>query len=341
MGLVESQQRPRIAGQGAKRVVEAVAWKQQAGVGHRRLGEHDRDIARFEGGAERVHVVERDHLGLPADRSGKAPGLGYDPLVLEDDERGVELAVVLAVEDEHGLATGHLPRQADHLDVRLRRRRGELPLRHPVASGEMLGDGDRILARQQELIAALDPPRDGLDHRRAAHGRRSRTCRRCTCPGIDVRRRRRSRRLDPRPPTPAGVRRGHPSRTSERRAASTRGPAPAARATAVARRGNARSRPRRAPSPGPGRHPTDLRRPPSGRPARFSPRGPGARPPSSAPASRGGRRRRLISVSQIQVVRPRWRGRASAWTVPALIGRRKLAWFDWPIASIPSPLTAS
>jgi len=45
----------------------------------------------------------------------------------------------------------------------------------------------------------------------------------------------------------------------------------------------------------------------------------------------------VISTSQIQVVRPRWRGRASAFTWPSVIGRMNVALFDWPIAAIPSP----
>ena len=49
----------------------------------------------------------------------------------------------------------------------------------------------------------------------------------------------------------------------------------------------------------------------------------------------------VISTSQTQVVRPRWRRRASAWTVPSRIGRRKLVWFDSPWAVMPSGATAS
>ena len=46
------------------------------------------------------------------------------------------------------------------------------------------------------------------------------------------------------------------------------------------------------------------------------------------------------SISQTHVVRPRCRTVPVAWTVPSETGRRKLVWFDWPMASIPSPLTA-
>ena len=49
----------------------------------------------------------------------------------------------------------------------------------------------------------------------------------------------------------------------------------------------------------------------------------------------------VISTSQTQVVRPRWRGLAVALTWPSVIGRRKVALFDWPIATIPRPRTSS
>ena len=44
----------------------------------------------------------------------------------------------------------------------------------------------------------------------------------------------------------------------------------------------------------------------------------------------------VISTSQIQVVRPRWRGVASAWMVPVEMGRRKFVWLDWPIEMLPA-----
>jgi hypothetical protein len=34
------------------------------------------------------------------------------------------------------------------------------------------------------------------------------------------------------------------------------------------------------------------------------------------------------SNSHTQVERPRWRGRPAAWTVPSVIGRRKLVWLE-------------
>ena len=47
----------------------------------------------------------------------------------------------------------------------------------------------------------------------------------------------------------------------------------------------------------------------------------------------------VISTSQIQVVRPRWRGLASAWIVPLVIGRRKLMLLDIPTEMLPASLT--
>ena len=45
-----------------------------------------------------------------------------------------------------------------------------------------------------------------------------------------------------------------------------------------------------------------------------------------------------ISTSQTQVVRPRWRRRATAWIVPSTIGRRKLVWLERPCAVMPQIL---
>ena len=44
----------------------------------------------------------------------------------------------------------------------------------------------------------------------------------------------------------------------------------------------------------------------------------------------------VMSTSQIQVVRPRWRRRARAWIVPSVIGRRNDVWLDRPMAALPS-----
>ena len=49
----------------------------------------------------------------------------------------------------------------------------------------------------------------------------------------------------------------------------------------------------------------------------------------------------VMSTSQTHVVRPLWRRRAVAWTVPPTIGRRKLVWLDRPCAVLPSSCTAS
>jgi hypothetical protein len=73
--------------------------------------------------------------------------------------------VVPAVEHQHDFASGHLAGEADHLGVRLRGGERELPLRQPVAPGQVLGDRDRVLAGQQELGAVLHPTGDCIDDR--------------------------------------------------------------------------------------------------------------------------------------------------------------------------------
>jgi hypothetical protein len=112
--------------------VESRRRQQEAHVGHGRLGQYEGHVAGGEGGLERGHV----------------------------------LPVVLAVEQQHDLAACELAGQADDLGVGLGRRRGELPLRQPVAAREVLGDDDRVLAGQQELVAECHPARDRLDDRR-------------------------------------------------------------------------------------------------------------------------------------------------------------------------------
>ena len=42
-----------------------------------------------------------------------------------------------------------------------------------------------------------------------------------------------------------------------------------------------------------------------------------------------------MSNSHTHVERPLWRGRPSACTAPAVIGRRKLVWLEWPTATRP------
>ncbi len=139
--------------------------EEETGIGHRGLGEHEGHVARRERGLERGDVVELDDPSTFPDPRRETRVLRDHPIALLDHERRVSLAVVLAVEHQHDLPTGELPREADHLRIRLRGREGELPFRQPVAVGEVLGHGDRILAGQQKLVAELHPTRDGLDHR--------------------------------------------------------------------------------------------------------------------------------------------------------------------------------
>ena len=49
----------------------------------------------------------------------------------------------------------------------------------------------------------------------------------------------------------------------------------------------------------------------------------------------------VMSTSHTQVVRPRWRRRASAWIVPVVIGRRNEVWFDIPCAALPDHVASA
>lgn len=163
--LVQGEQGPRIAGRLTEGGVKVRSREDEAGIGHRRLGHREGHVAGGQRSLERCDIVELDDPGAVRDPGRKAPLLGNDPFVLLDHQRRVALAVVLAVEDEDDVPAGQGPGQADHLGVRLGAGEGELPFRHPVASGEVLGDEDRVLAREQKLVAAPHPLADRLDDR--------------------------------------------------------------------------------------------------------------------------------------------------------------------------------
>jgi hypothetical protein len=83
----------------------------------------------------------------------------------ELDERFVEVSVVLAVEQEHLVTAGDDPRHPGRLRVGLRGGERELPHRQRVSAGELLGDDDRVLGREQELVAPRYTVGDGPDDR--------------------------------------------------------------------------------------------------------------------------------------------------------------------------------
>ena len=82
---------------------------------------------------------------------GRPSSSGHQAAVLELDQHVVEVAVVLAVEEQHLLAAGRGPGDPDHLGVGARRRQRELPQRKAVAPRQLARDPDRVLGRQQVL----------------------------------------------------------------------------------------------------------------------------------------------------------------------------------------------
>ena len=101
--------------------MEARFGQQEPGVGHRGLCEDERDVAGRERRFERCHVVERHHARLAGDPARQPAHLRHDLAVLQDDQGGVSLAVVLPVEQQDRPAAGQLAGDPDHLGVRLRR----------------------------------------------------------------------------------------------------------------------------------------------------------------------------------------------------------------------------
>ena len=104
-----------------------------------------------------VEVVERHDERPRGDVVRQAGLLGHQPTVLELDQHVVEVAVVLAVEEQHLLAAGRGPGDPDHLGVGARRRQRELPQRKAVAPPQLARDPDRVLGRQQVLRSQARP----------------------------------------------------------------------------------------------------------------------------------------------------------------------------------------
>ena len=150
--------------------------------------------------AERVRIVERDHLrgerGI--DRWTDALLAGHDATGGVEGHQGlVDRPVVAPVEHEDLLPVGGLARESQGEPVRIRCARRDLPQREPEPTGELLADDGRVLRRQHEGDAARGLLRDRGDASRRGSGPSSRRCRpgrsRCT------RGHRRPRRARPRP----------------------------------------------------------------------------------------------------------------------------------------------
>jgi len=105
-----------------KCVVKTGVREDEPCVRHRRLGEHHRDISLREGRFEGVDIVEPDDPGLTGDRAREPVLFGSDLAVLQHDEGGIAMAVVLPIEQQHDLATGRRSGQSDDFRIRLRRR---------------------------------------------------------------------------------------------------------------------------------------------------------------------------------------------------------------------------
>jgi hypothetical protein len=163
--LIDRQQRPRVARELSERLMEPWFGRHDADVRHRGLREDEGDVPRRECALERVDVVELHDARMIRHRSRQALLLGKNRPFLQHHKGCVAVAVVLPVEHQDDLAAGRAPCEADHLGIRLCRRQCELPLRHAVSRSQVLGNGDRVGAREKELVADGDPALDGFDHR--------------------------------------------------------------------------------------------------------------------------------------------------------------------------------
>ena len=142
VGLVDDEQRARLRGGGAQRVVEPRLGQDDADVGEGRLGQHAGHVARRQRGAQRLDVVERHHPRgqCRVDLRPEAAGSGHHRAVgPEDHERLVDGAVVAPVEHGHLRPAREVAGEAQHEAVGVGGAERELPRRQPEAPGQVAG----------------------------------------------------------------------------------------------------------------------------------------------------------------------------------------------------------
>ena len=96
---------------------EAVGRQDDADVGERRLGDDRGDLAAVEHPLQRVEVVERDEPRVRGGTCVEAEQVGRAVVLVARDERVVEMAVVVALEDREQRSARAMPREPDRLGV--------------------------------------------------------------------------------------------------------------------------------------------------------------------------------------------------------------------------------
>jgi len=130
--------------------VEAVVREHDADVRERRLGDHGGDVAAGEDALQRCEVVERDDARAGRGARVEAEQLGLRRVLVALDERVVQVAVVVAAEDDQRVAARAVAREPNRLRVGARGGERELPAGEAVALGEQLGGLDRLLDGEQD-----------------------------------------------------------------------------------------------------------------------------------------------------------------------------------------------
>ena len=278
-------------------------------------------------------ALARRPSATPAPTAAEPEPLPRDParpsepdLAAENIQARIRGNLMMALSNKHGwlvLTTGN---------------KSEMSVGYATLYGDMAGGFAVIKDVPKTLVYEL------VRHRNASAGRE-------LVPGLGARagalgraaprpaRRRLAAALRAARPDPRGLRRARPGpRGDGRRRAAGRG----------RRRGRPHGRPLRVQAPPGARRGSGSRR-------RRSAATAGCRSRTASAARRSGGRTAIVicaraqrrpsasrtSASQTQVVRPRWRARASDLAWPSVTGRRKLTLIDWPIAAIPSSSTAS
>jgi hypothetical protein len=129
MRLVDAKEGPVALRQIAQPPMKSRIRHDEVAVGHRGLGEHERDVAAGERILQAVERVERQDRGVRRRCGRQTPRIRHAAALIIAYQRRLDVAVVMAAEDHDARPLRHEPGDADDLGIRPRSRQRELPKR--------------------------------------------------------------------------------------------------------------------------------------------------------------------------------------------------------------------
>ena len=152
--LVEAQERAVAAREFADAGMKPGLGQDDVAVGECRLRQDQRHFPRRQHPLQRRQIIERHDDRVRRRARWQTGGIGHAAAPVVPDQRLVEVAMIVAGENNHLVPAGNEARDAHHLDVRTGRRQRDLPVRAAYPLRQEFGDDHRILAGQQEMHAA-------------------------------------------------------------------------------------------------------------------------------------------------------------------------------------------